>query len=107
MDNPYQPPSADLSPFETKPRRILHSVVALVSGLVIPPAIVVITMKLLFPDWALGHVNSSFWGSVLLGSLLAAAAVFRHKRIPLWLTAIIGPAIVFLMLTVLLIWQQP
>ena len=105
MSNPYQPSKADLLPIQ-RSWRFAHSLIALVSGLVIPPLAVFLTAHLLFPDVPLARGNSTFWGAVVLGSMLAAAAVYRHKRIPLWLAAVIGPAIVLTLALAPTLWSE-
>ncbi|MCF7223414.1 hypothetical protein [Marilutibacter chinensis] len=103
MSNPYQPAKAALSTTR-QPWRLAHSLAALVSGLAIPPLAIFLTARLLTPDVPLARSNSTFWGSVVLGSVLAAAAVHRHKRIPLWLAAAIGPVIVLVLVLAPVLW---
>jgi peptidoglycan/LPS O-acetylase OafA/YrhL len=72
----------------------------------VPPLILYLTARLLFPDTPLARGNSTFWGAVILGSILAAAAVYRHKRIPLWLAAVIGPVTVLLLALASIVWWE-
>jgi len=105
MSNPYQPPSAKPLHGEQS-KRVAHSLTALVSGLVVPPTTVFLTTSFLFPDVPLGQGNSAFWGEIVLGSMLAAAAVYRHKRIPMWLAAITGPATVLTLALAPILWTE-
>ena len=105
MSNPYQPPQAALS---AVPRawRFGHSFTAFASGLVVPPLTLYLTARLVFPDVPLAQGNSTFWGAVILGSMLAAAAIYRHKRISLWLAAAVGPIIVLMLALAPAIWSE-
>jgi hypothetical protein len=105
MSNPYQPPNADLSPIR-RSWRLGHSFIAFGSGLVVPPLIIYLIARFLLPDVPIARGNSTFWGAVILGSMLAAAAVYRHKRISLWLAVITGPAIVFLLALAPVVWTE-
>ena len=105
MSNPYRPPHAALSPTQ-RTWRFGHSLTAFASGLAIPPLTVYLTARLLFPDVPLGRGNSTFWGAVILGSMLAAATVYRHKRIPLWLAAAVGPVIVLVLALAPAVWSE-
>ena len=40
------------------------------------------------------------------GGVLAAGAVFRHQRLPLWGAALVGIGVVLLMLVVPLLWER-
>ncbi|WP_145985438.1 hypothetical protein [Marilutibacter maris] len=103
MSNPYQPAKAAL-PTTRRSWRLAHSLTAFVSGLAVPPLTIFLTARLLAPDVPLARGNSTFWGSAILGSMLAAAAVYKHKRIPLWLAAITGPAIVLMLILAHALW---
>ncbi|KRA41548.1 hypothetical protein ASD72_15870 [Pseudoxanthomonas sp. Root630] len=67
---------------------------------------VYLTASLIFPDVPLARGNSTFWGAVILGSMLAAAAVYRHKRIPLWLAAVVGPVVVLTLALAPAVWSE-
>ena len=105
MSNPYQPSRAELPPIQ-RSWRFVHSLTALVSGLIVPPLAAFLTARLLFPDVPLARGNSTFWGAIVLGSMLAAAAVYRHKGIPLWLAAAIGPAVVLTLALAPILWSE-
>ena len=105
MENPYKPPRAIPSP---APRvwRFGHSLTAFASGLLATPSAVYLTALLLFPDVPLARGNSTFWGAVTLGSMLAAASVYRYKRIPLWLAATVGTVVAPMLALAPAIWSE-
>lgn len=105
MENPYKPPQAVLSP---APRiwRFGHSFAAFASGLLVTPSAVYRTACLLFPDVPLARGNSTFWGTVTLGSMLAAALVYRYKRISLWLAAMVGAVVVLMLALAPAVWSE-
>ncbi len=70
----------------------------------IPPALVMGVARLVFGGYASGLGNSNLWGSAVFGGLIAAGAVYRHKRMPLWLAAAIGVLLVLLPMVAPSVW---
>jgi hypothetical protein len=85
--------------------RIVHSITAFMSGLIVPPLLLFGIARALVPADALASGTPMFWGTVIIGSLLASLAVYRHKRIPLWLAAVVGPVTVLTLAIAPLVWQ--
>ena len=100
MHSPYQPPAADLASDRAQSRRYRHSLTALATGLFVVPVFLFVVFRLMFGDEANSPGNLTLWGSVALGSLLAALTVYPFKKIPLWAAALVGPALVSLVLFV-------
>ena len=100
MHSPYQTPKADLALDRVRSRRYRHSLTALVSGLLVVPVGLFALFRLMFGDEANSPGNLTLWGSVATGSLLAALTVHPFKKMPLWVAAIVGPALVSLVLFV-------
>ena len=103
MNSPYSPPDADLRPDVESRGRVLHAVVAFLSGLIVIPAAIFIAAEILFPGER-GIGNVYFWGSILVGSVLAGVLSFPFKRMSLWLAVVFGPACVLIALLGLGTW---
>lgn len=103
MNSPYQPPQ---SPVGSPPRkrRFAHVVTAFAAGLVVVPVLAYLLDRLGLRFGVIGFANASFWSAVAWGSLLAAASVYRHQRLPLAWAGAIGVAIVLLLLAAPSIW---
>jgi len=43
--------------------------------------------------------------TIIVGAFIGAAAVYRHKRIPLWAAALIGTSVVLLLAAAPSIWD--
>lgn len=104
MNHPYQPPDSPIRDTRSR-RRLAHCLAAFVAGMTIPPLLLFACTRLAF-GFDLTHVGSPpFWWQVTLGSLLAAAAVYRHRRLPLAWAAAIGAATVGLLLGAPYVWE--
>src|SRR3546814_833697 len=101
--NPYQPPTADVASSPEAARRFGHSVMALSSAIVIPAAVAAIWWFATGTDTGLNQV-SHLAGNVIIGGMIAAVVVYRHKAMPLWLASLVGPAVVLLLLVAPSIW---
>ena len=86
-------------------RRFAHSLVALISGMVIPSAFLFVATRFASLDRVTWAHGSTLWSGIVFGSMLAAFAVYRFKRMPLWLAAVIGPIVVLLMVIAPAIWN--
>jgi hypothetical protein len=97
MINPYTPPEAKISSNAVAERSFKRATLALFSGLVGTPTIVITFAKIVHGNSANGLGNMIFWGSIGAGSILAALLCYQLPRIPVWLTLAIGPfAVVFI-----------
>ena len=101
--NPYQPPTADVASSSEAARRFGHSVMALSSAIVIPAAVAAIWWFATGTDTGLNQI-SHLAGNVVIGGIIAAVVVYRHKAMPLWLASLVGPAVVLLLLVAPSIW---
>jgi hypothetical protein len=90
MNSPYSPPDADLKPDVESRGRVLHAVVAFLSGLIVIPAALFVAAAMFFP-YERGIGDMFFWASILAGSVGAGVLSFPFKRMPLWLAVIAGP----------------
>lgn len=104
MNSPYQPPQ---SPISSPPRnrRFAHVAVAFAAGLMVVPILAHLLNLLGLGFGGIDSAGSSFWGAVVWGSLLGAASVYRHKRLPLAWAGAIGVTIVLLLLVAPSIWE--
>ncbi|MDR7134046.1 hypothetical protein J2X06_002927 [Lysobacter niastensis] len=91
MTDPYKPPASPTFDPAEDIKRVSHSVAAFISGILLFPAALIGTLRLLLPLDANRFGNAGFWSAVALGSLIAAIGVFPFKRMPLWLAGILGP----------------
>ena len=105
MNNPYQTPKAKIHGTPRDAWRIGHCVLALVAGLTLFPLIFFGAAALWFGTFHISFGNYNFWTTLILGSVIAAAAVYRHKQIPAWLAILIGPLVVLLLSVAPTIWR--
>ncbi|WP_203323722.1 hypothetical protein [Pseudoxanthomonas beigongshangi] len=103
MNSPYQPPQSPIGAPSRK-RRFAHVVTAFAAGLVVVPLLAHLLDRLGLRFGRIGSANTAFWSAVAWGSLLAAASVYRHQRLPLAWAGTIGVAIVLLLLAAPSIW---
>lgn len=78
-------------------------VVAFLSALLVPALLAYGTLVL----WSSSFhvvVRPEAVGTIVIGAFLGAAAVYRHRRIPLWAAALVGVLVVLLLAIAPSIW---
>jgi hypothetical protein len=101
--NPYKPPNSPaIDLFTKKSRRYFHSLLALLSGFILP-LILLLAIRLIFGGpTSMGNVT--LWAPVAIGSLLTAVGVYPFKEMRLWLAAALGMSGSFASLVLLFAW---
>lgn len=101
--NPYQAPQSGVSDPSTSARRWAHIAVAFVSALLLPALLAYGVLVL----WSSSYhvvVKPEAIRTIVSGAFISAAAVYRHRRIPLWAAAVVGILVVFLLAVAPSIW---
>jgi len=102
-NNLYQPPQSRSSDALPSEGRLAHVAVAFLSAIFIPALLSYGVLVL----WSSSYhvvVKPEAIATVLIGAFLSAAAVYRHKRIPLCAAALIGFLVVLLLAVAPSIW---
>ena len=100
MKNLYQPPQSATPVSE---RRWAHVVAAFLSALFIPALLAYGVLVLWSSSYSV-VVKPEAIGTIVLGAFISAAAVYRHRRIPLWAASLIGVLVVLLLAVAPSIW---
>ena len=103
-DNPYQPPESRLSGSAGHKRRWAHVVVAFLSAIFVP-ALLAYGVLVLWSSSFHVVVKPGAIGTIVIGALISAAAVYRHRRISLWAAALVGILVVLLLAVAPSIWD--
>ncbi|MGH8062787.1 MAG: hypothetical protein ACREO7_12335 [Pseudoxanthomonas sp.] len=85
-------------------RRCAHVVVAFLSAIFIP-ALLAYGVLVLWSSSFDVVVKPEAIGTIVIGALISAAAVYRHQRISLWAAALIGILVVLLLAVAPSIWD--
>lgn len=102
-NNIYQTPKSN--PKEQPPgRRWAHVVVAFFSAMLIPALLAYGVLLLWFPDYFF-VVNPEAIGTIVIGAIISAAAVYRHRKMPLWVAALVGVFVVLLLAVAPSVWD--
>lgn len=102
-NNPYQSPQSDISDALPLERRWAHVIVAFLSAIFMPAGLAYGVLLLWSSDYHV-VVKPEAIGTIVFGAFISAAAVYRHKRIPLWAAALVGILVVLLLTFAPLIW---
>ena len=94
------------SDYSSPTTRRRHALVAIVSGLVLLPALIFAVAALIVPVEEISYGNATFWGSVALGSLLAGLLVLSRKRTSLRAAMAFGALTVLLVLLAWTGWRE-
>ncbi|WP_139227237.1 MULTISPECIES: hypothetical protein [unclassified Pseudoxanthomonas] len=100
-DNLYQAPQSRSPDAE---RRWAHVIVAFLSAIFIP-ALLAYGILVLWTSSYHVVVTPEAIATITIGAILSAAAVYRHKRIPLWAAAVVGSLVVLLLAVAPSIWD--
>lgn len=101
----YQAPESGLSDSTESKRRWTHVVVAFLSAIFVP-ALLAYGILVLWSSNFHVVVKAEAIGTIFLGASISAAAVYRHKRIPLWAAAVVGILVVLLLAVAPSIWDS-
>ena len=102
MSDPYDRPKSALSVSE---RRWAHVVVAFLSALLLLPLLAYGVLVAWAQDYHV-VVKREALVTVVVGAFLSAAAIYRHRRAPLWLAALggVGVGVVLILAIAPSIW---
>lgn len=103
-NDPYQPPRSSTAAAVEPQRRWAHVVVAFLSAFCVPAALAYGTLVLWSGSFEV-VVRIEAITTLLLGACLSAAAVYRHKRIPLWGAALVGILVAVLLAIAPSLWS--
>ena len=100
MSDPYERPKSVLPAPE---RRWAHVVVASLSSLLVLPLVAYGILVAWSSDYHV-VVKPEAVGTVVVGAFLSAAAIYRHRRAPLWVAALVGVCVVLMLAIAPSIW---
>ena len=100
MSDPYDRPKSALSVSE---RPWAHVVVAFLSALLFLPLLAYGLLVVWAQDYQV-VVKREALVTVVAGAFLSAAVIYRHRRAPLWLAALVGVGMVLLLAIAPSIW---
>jgi hypothetical protein len=104
VSNPYKPPQSHPVDGPIPGRRWTHVVAAFLSAIFIPALLAYGTPVLWSSDYHVA-VKPEAIATVVIGAIISAVAVYRHKRIPLWVAALVGVLVVLLLAVAPSIWD--
>lgn len=104
VNKPYESPRSN-SIDDPKPgNRWAHVAVAFLSAIFIPALLVYGAIVLWSSDYYV-IVKPESIVTIVFGAFISAAAVYRHKQIPLWAAALVGTLVVLLLAVAPSIWD--